>query len=240
LIPTAVILVNRHDHVMPGLPSPPAARLATPRWLDARLVGGLVLVLGSIAVGTRVVAAADDTQTVWAVTADLAAGSRLRDDHLRRVDVHLTGDTPGHYLDARAAHPVGYLLTRPVNAGELLPAAAVAAPDAVTGKRRFVTLPVERYHLPDDLRAGELVDVYVTVKSAAGGAEPRSLLVGAALTVAAVNRGSRGGFGAAGTGDVGVELSVPERDARGIVAAAQSGPIDLVRVPGGGQLKEDG
>jgi hypothetical protein len=225
---------------MPVLPSPPAARLSTPRWLDTRLLGGLVLVLGSIAVGTKVVAAADDTQTVWAVTADLAAGSRLTDDHLRRVDVHLTGDTPSHYLDGRAAHPVGYLLTRAVRAGELLPAAAVAAPDAAADKRRFVTLPVERYHLPDDLRTGEVVDVYVTVTSSASGAEPRSLLVGAGLTVSAVNRGSRGGFGAGGTGDVGVELSVPERDARSLVAAAQSGPIDLVRVPGGGHLKEDG
>lgn len=222
------------------MPSPPAARLATPRWLDARLLGGLVLVLGSIAVGTRVIAAADDTQSVWAVTADLAAGSRLTDDHLRRVDVHLTGDAPRHYLDGRAAHPVGYLLTRPVSAGELLPAAAVAAPDAAADKRRFVTLPVQRYHLPEDLRTGELVDVYVTVKSSAGDAEPRSVLVAAGLTVTAVNRGSPGGFGAGGASDVGVELSVPERNARSLVAAAQSGPIDLVRVPGGRHLKEDG
>jgi Flp pilus assembly protein CpaB len=220
---------------MSGLASPQAVRLRSPRWLDVRLLGGLALVLGSVAIGTRVVAAADDTQTVWAVTQDLAAGTRLTADQLRRVDVRLTGSTPPLYLDGRDAHPAGYLLSRPVSAGELLPASAVVPPSAAIDNRRFVTVPIARHHFPDDLRVGEVVDLYVTTKAAAGGANPRSVLVAGGLTVSAVNRNSSSGFGGGGTNEVGVELSVAEQDARKVVAAAQAGPIDLVRIPSDGR-----
>lgn len=217
---------------MPGPPSPAARRLTTPRWVDVRLFGGVALVLGSVAIGTRVVAAADDTQSVWAVTTDLAAGIRLTDEQLRQVKVHLPRDLPVQYLDARAAHPAGYILTRAVGAGELLPASAVAKPGATGDERRFVTLPVQRLHLPEDLRAGEVVDVYVTARSEATGAEPESRLVASAVTVSAVSRAGGNGFDV-GSGDVGVELSVVGVGAQRLVTAIQAGPIDLVRLAGG-------
>src|SRR5262245_23493096 len=214
---------------MSGPSSPAARRLTTPRWVDVRLFGGVALVLGSIALGTRVVAAADDTQSLWAVTADLSAGIRLTDEQLRPVKVHLAGDLPARYLDAQRALPAGYILTRSVGAGELLPAGAVARPGATGDDRRFITLPVQRYHLPEDLRAGEVVDVYVTSRPDATGAEPESRLVASAVTVSAVSRASSNGFGV-GSGDVGVELSVAGAGAQRVVTAAQAGPIDLVRL----------
>jgi len=189
-------------------------------------------VLGSIVIGTRVVAAADDTQSVWAVTTDLSAGIRLTGEQLRPVKVHLTGDLPARYLDAQRAHPAGYILTRSVGAGELLPASAIAKPGATGDDRRFVTLPVQRYHLPEDLRAGEVVDVYVTARAEATGAEPESRLVASAVTVSAVSRAGPNGFDV-GSGDVGVELSMVGAGAQRLVTAAQAGPIDLVRRAGG-------
>jgi SAF domain len=217
---------------MSGLPSPAARRLTTPHWVDVRLFGGVALVLGSVAIGTRVVAAADDTQSIWAVTTDLSAGVRLTNEQLYPVKVHLAGDLPTRYLDARTAHPVGYVLTRPVRAGELLPAGAVARPGATGDNRRFVTLPVQRYHLPEDLQAGEVVDVYVTPKPDAAAAEQESRLVAPAVTVSAVSKAGRNGFNV-GIGEVGVELSIAGDGAHSLVTAAQSGPIDLVRVAGG-------
>src|SRR6476469_1490712 len=79
------------------LPSKPAAaadvpagrtprRVRPPRWLDLRLVLGVLLVLGSVLLGARVVGAADATVPVWAVTGDLAAGTRLDASDLRAVD----------------------------------------------------------------------------------------------------------------------------------------------------------
>ena len=60
----------------------PAARLAIPRWGDSRLVLGLLLVMGSVLLGARLLAAADDTVPVWAVTEDLGSGTSLQPDDL--------------------------------------------------------------------------------------------------------------------------------------------------------------
>lgn len=214
------------------VPSSPAARrLSPPRWLDARLLLGIVLVLGSVAAGTRLVASLGDTQMVWAVTADLAAGTRLTGEHLDRVEVRLTGELPARYLDASGRPPVGYVLTRPLASGELVPAAAVAAPNEAGEERRYVTVPVQQHHFPGDLRAGEVVDVYVTV--ARDDAEPVAALVGASVTVAAIHGDGRGGFGGVSSGVTGIELSVPAADAPVLVEALQTGPVDVVRVLSG-------
>ncbi len=198
---------------------------------------GLLLVLGSVAVGTRVVASVDDTQHVWAATADLAAGTPLGEAHLDRVEVRFTGNVAASYLDA-ATRPDGYVLTRPVGAGELLPANAVTVPGATADELRLVTVPVQQYHYPDDLQAGELVDVYVTVQPAAGGS-PSAALVAGDITVAAVHRGTRGGFGGpSSSGAAGIELVVPTGEAAALVAALQSGPVDLVRVPTAGATED--
>lgn len=213
--------------------SPPVRRLPRPRWLDGRLLLGLILVLGSVAVGTRVVASVNDTQLVWAATADLAAGTPLAKDHLRRIEVRLPADTPARYLDVDSL-PLGHVLTRPVSAGELVPADAISTAGAGAAGRRLVTVPVEQFHYPDDLHAGELVDVYVSVNGDDAQPDSTASLVAPSLTVAAVHGGSRSGFGAVAGGLTGVELSVPVDAALRLVEALQSGPVDLVRVPTGG------
>src|SRR3954452_22866223 len=48
----------------PAGPTP--RRVRPPRWLDLRLVLGVLLVLGSVLLGARVVTAADATVPVWA------------------------------------------------------------------------------------------------------------------------------------------------------------------------------
>lgn len=44
--------------------SPAARRLASPRWLDGRLVLGVLLVLASVLVGARLLSSADRSQQV--------------------------------------------------------------------------------------------------------------------------------------------------------------------------------
>ncbi len=51
--------------------APVARRVRPPRWLDLRLVLGVLLVLGSVLLGARVVGAADATVPVWAAAGDL-------------------------------------------------------------------------------------------------------------------------------------------------------------------------
>lgn len=131
--------------------SPRAARLAAPSWLDARLLLGVVLVLASVVAGARLLASADDAQPVWVATRDLAAGTSLSEGDLEPGRVRLFGDGTRYVLAVGTA-PLGYVLTRPVGARELLPAAGLVSPQAAAPDLRDVAVPVEAGHLPDDLQ----------------------------------------------------------------------------------------
>ncbi len=57
---------------------PRATRSRRPGWRNPRLLLGIVLVAGSVVLGARLLAAADDTVAVWAVAADLPTGASAR------------------------------------------------------------------------------------------------------------------------------------------------------------------
>jgi hypothetical protein len=204
--------------------SPPARRLGAARWLDVRLLVGVLLVLGSVVLGAKVVAEADDSVPVWAARVDLAPGDAVDRDDVVARPVRM-GDLSAY---VGGSMPVGYVLTRPVGAGELLPRAAVTLPEDA-GSRRVVTLPVERHHFPGTLAAGERVDVYVTPHGPGGQAAGPPEQVLAKALVDGVD--ADGGRFASGTGAVGVALAVAPPDVPALVGAIQRGAIDLVRVP---------
>ena len=120
---------------MSELPAPRASRPPRRRWLDARLLLGLLLVLLSVVVGAKVFADADQRVQVWSVTRDLGADTPLRGEDLQARSVSLDEAT-GRYLSA-GEDLDGLVLTRPVGRGELLPVSAVGQSDA-TAKRRIV------------------------------------------------------------------------------------------------------
>lgn len=213
---------------MSAATSPQARRLDRPRWLDPRLLVGVVLVLASVAVGARVIAAAERGDLVWSAVRDLPAGTTLRADDLRVTSVRLA-DSAGQYVDANAAPPAGYLLVRDLAAGELVPAAAVAGSDE-SSARRLVSVPVTAHHFPSGLARGHRVDVYLSATTDASAAISPPELVLANAAVAEVAAGSNG-FGPS-TGTIGVVLEVGDGDAAAVVAAVAAGVIQLVRVPG--------
>jgi hypothetical protein len=211
-------------------PSPAATRFARPRWGDARLLLGVLLVMTSVVAGSRVIAGADHTDQVWTVARDLAAGTRLTIDDLQPRPVRLEA-TAGNYLRVAGTDPVGSTLSRSVSAGDLLPASAVEP--GQTGDRhpmRQVTVPVATFHYPQDLERGLLVDVYVTPGAETDtSASAPELLIAGALVVSVEDAGSRfGGTGAS----IGVVLSVQCDDVPALVAGLHRGPVDLVRVSG--------
>ncbi|MBK5307458.1 MAG: hypothetical protein JJD92_12285 [Frankiaceae bacterium] len=209
--------------------SPRAHRLATPGWLDTRLVLGVLLVLTSVVVGARVLSSADRSQTVWATTHDLAPGSQLTDRDLTRMRVRLFGHSE-NYVRGTGPAPTGYFLRRGIGAGELLPFNALSKPGADLAFR-FVTVPVRRGHLPPDLASGEQVDVYVSPESKAGStttaSDPPRLVV---RNVTVVLRRQGGGF-AASNDDEPVVLRVRPAEVALLLAAMSEGRIDLVGVP---------
>lgn len=144
----------------PDLRPPPASRATRAGWRDPRLVVGVVIVAGSVLLGARVFAGADDTVAVWSARTDLPAGTRLSVDDLTTVQVRIAGSGVDRYLRAHEVPAPGGTLVRDVEAGELLPRAAVAATDAPD--RVEVPLSVAPEDVPDSVRPGAVVDVWVT------------------------------------------------------------------------------
>jgi hypothetical protein len=134
-----------------------------PRWLDLRLVLGVLLVLGSVLLGARVMGSADATVPVWAASGDLAAGTVLTSSDLVAVDVRLD-DAAGAYLST-ATRPAGRPLSRAVRKGELVPRSALEDPPATVQ----LALPVQAGYVPPGLERGRLVDVYALATAASGG-----------------------------------------------------------------------
>src|SRR3954462_4851949 len=169
------------------LPGPVPRRVRPPRWLDLRLMLGLVLVLGSVLLGARVVSAADATVPVWSAAGDLAAGTVLTPDDLVAVDVRLD-EVAGAYL-ATATRPEGRPLARAVRAGELLPRSVLEEPAELVQ----LALPVQAGYAPPGLARGQAVDVYAVADPALGAAGPTGggveLVVGAATVQAVSGRG---------------------------------------------------
>jgi hypothetical protein len=121
---------------------------------------GVLIVAVSVVAGARLLAAADDTVAVWAVSADAGPGARLDPGDLvvHRVRFADSGDAAG-YFTADDELPADLRLTRAVGAGELLPRAAVGAGDAAD----TVELPVavEAEQVPGSVGSGSVVDVYL-------------------------------------------------------------------------------
>lgn len=212
-----------------ALPRPRASRLPRARWLDTRLVVGLLLVLLSVVLGAKVVADADDRVQVWSVTHDLGADTPLGPDDVRVTAVRLD-DAASAYV-AASEDVAGVVLTRPVARGELLPVAAVSA-GGQAGQRRMV-IQVDRYGVAG-LAKGRVVDVYV-VRDDESGAEPEPPeLVLAGATVAEDVRSPGGAFGSSGE-RAGVTLLVDQADVPAVIDAVAHGSVYLVHVPPGAE-----
>lgn len=208
------------------LPSPVAARLALPRWLDLRLVIGVLLVLVSIAVGARVIAAADRTVPVLVAAEDLAPGQPLTADLVESRGVLLEQGLDQYLTGAVGS---GYVVVRPVERGELLPRSAISAATEIEAAR-YVTLPVAGTEAPAGIGAGAIVDVWLTP---ADGDGPAFLLL-SGVTVTAASSGSGGLAGSSGQVQVTLAVVDDELDevTAELVAAARAGLVYLTALPG--------
>ena len=223
---------TRTEPTAPGATAPgPAAvpgtvprRVRPPRWLDLRLVLGVLLVLGSVLLGARVVAAADATVPVWSAAGDLAAGTQLTAEDLVAVDVRLD-DVAGAYL-ATSTQPEGRTLARAVRSGELLPRTALEEPAELVQ----LALPVQAGYVPPGLDRGQVVDVYAVADPAAGATaagDGSVALVVAAAPVQAISGRTEGVLSTATT-TVQVVVSMPVQDAPGVLAAIGGRPLVVV------------
>lgn len=208
----------------------PAPRLRRPSLRDPRLLIGLALVLGSVAVGAQVIASADHTVPVYAARTVLPSGTPLSVDRLDVVRVRLSGVSAAAYLDARRSPPSGQVIIRTVGAGELIPSAAVASATLV--RSRPVTIPLDGMP-PAGIAPGALVDVWASARrvdatQAGGYDEPRR--IASAVEVFDLQRPGTG-LAAARTGAVQVLLPT-EGLAPVLDALANQARVVVLPLPG--------
>lgn len=210
--------------------SPPSAsRLTSRRWRDPRLAVGVALVAGSVVLGSRVLASADDTTPVWSLASDVNAGSAIASDAVSVDDVQLAdgGDT-SLYLPGDEPFPAGLVATHDLLAGELIGHSDVGQPADRGGAE--LPVAVQDGHRPADLSAGDLVDVWVTA-SAGEMVQPGQRVLTAVEVVAVDGSGASLGGGSGAVVLLGLEKPDPATMAD-TVAAITSGTVVLVRVAG--------
>ena len=215
---------------MAELPKPTATRLHKPSWRDSRLAVGVVLVLLSMTLGAKAIAAADDTVPMCAAAASLVPGQPVTQKDVRRVDVQLGVDRR-RYVAADHDIAPGTFALRDVRPGELLPTSALGTRKAIDLKP--VSLAVDGGGAAQ-LTAGSVVDVWVNAKDPSSGAEKYGKPVKTleAAPVARTPDVSGGGLGAA-SGLTTVQIMVPESKVLDLIAAIDQGArITLVPAPG--------
>jgi hypothetical protein len=211
---------DQNGHAAHSFASPAARRLQRPRWRDARLMTGILLILVSVALGGRLIGTASHTSGWLGVTRSLPAGHVLVAADLRRVQAHLPPSAGGRYFATDPQALVGKTLAFAVTTGELLPANALSASTRTAS--RIVPLVVRAGRLPV-LSAGDRVDVYVLSKPS-GAARDREVRVLADVAYLGQSELS--------SGDTSVQLRVAPQDAISAIAASRSDRVDLVRVDG--------
>ena len=218
---------------MSDLSTPSAQRLRKPSWRDSRLLVGLLLVLGSTAIGAYVMSRADDRVPMYAAKAGLLPGQPLTADDLVRVDVQL-GGAATDYVSAGGGLPADQFVLREVRAGELVPVTAIGPRSQATSQP--VALQVDATSATT-LVKGSVVDVYVNRPSAPvkGSIGTESFegpeLALEAVSVVALSKDD-GVMGSSGDTRP-VQVMVPKDKVQSLVGDVDLGArITLVAVPG--------
>jgi hypothetical protein len=196
---------------------------------DPRLLLGIFLVLGSTVVGARVMAAADSTVSYWSLARDVHAGDQLRGDDLVPARAHLPRRAASSHLRTSAELPGdidSLVWARSLRSGSLLTIDALA--DKADADRRELPVSVGWGSAPDDLLAGDVVDVWVGPAPGEHSAAD-AVRVLAAVRVAAVSDGNA----AAGGSLARTVVLMVDPDGLGgaTMAALTSDHVTLVRVP---------
>ncbi|MDQ2847140.1 MAG: hypothetical protein M3Y77_12490 [Actinomycetota bacterium] len=215
----------------PAVPAAPTPRrLTRPRWLDPRIIVGLLLVIAAVVVGAKVIGSSKQTTPVWAAAHALAAGTVLTASDLVPVDVNLGGSING-YLDAGTV-AAGQVLNRQIGLGELVPAGALAKFPSGT---RFIAISVDGEDMPPGVVHGSKIDLYLSVgghSSSSAGA--RTEIAAKQVTVQSVTAPASGGLSGASSSKYQLALLMDAKAADALIRQLPTGtPVILLDPPEG-------
>jgi SAF domain len=189
-------------------------------WFDPRFAIGFILVLASVAGVVFIVSTADATTLVYAARETLSPGDRVTASDLRAASVRLDA-VEGLYLLPGDVPDSGVVVTKPVAAGELVPASAVGATAGLSLASVVVALSGE---LPGSVEPGTTVDLWSSREIENGAFGPPTVIVSTATVVRVVEAD---GLVAGET--VSIELLVPRlRIARVLEAIANEDALSVV------------
>jgi hypothetical protein len=197
--------------------------------MDPRVLGGILLVIASVVVGSRVIAASAQTAPIWAATKAISAGTVLVAGDLEPVDVNLAA--AGTRYVGTASSAVGRVVNVAIGAGELVPASALG--DAPSGRIAVIPVPPEKF--PPGVDHGSVIDLYLTTDVAASGGEAPSTatsLLRSGLIVQSVSAPSTGGLSGAAANQYQIAVLVDAPTADTLVRTLPQGEAVVVLVAG--------
>jgi hypothetical protein len=197
--------------------------------LDPRLLIGLVLVIGSVAAVVGIVSTADETVEVYSARSPLVPGDRVELADLDTSNVRLSG-VGSLYLLPGDVPDGGFVVTRAVSEGELIPASAMGS---VTGLRLTSLVLDVNGALAASIEPGSTVDVWSSREVENGQFGPPGVIVSGATVVRLVQSETI----VAGGESVAVEVLVPKaRVARVLEAVSNMDAMSIVPadIPGRG------
>lgn len=189
-------------------------------WSDVRFFVGILLIAASVAGVWFVVAAARETAPVFAAARTIVAGQELSSSDVRVVEVAL-GQVGDAYLEPDALGD-GLVVTRTIEAGELVPASAVGSAAAARTTSVVLRSAVD---VPESVVPGSVVEVWSAPLITRGEYDAPRILVADAVVVSVTRDDSMIGGGAAA-----LELVIARSDVAATLAAI-AGDAALSVVP---------
>jgi hypothetical protein len=186
--------------------SPKASRLALPRWLDPKLLLGLLLVIVAMLLGARVFASADDTVAVYQVKSAMFTGDPVTADSMVVTRVHFSeSSVADNYVSAAQPLPTGQVVNHDLRAGEMLTQGSVSPKTQTPTVELSVPISTGDITL---VTKNSRVDVIVVPNSTTGTAKAAPTKVLSNVLVTSVPGGSGGAFSGGSSGGSSITVRV--------------------------------
>lgn len=147
--------------------------------LDPRLAIGIVLVVASIVGVVSLVAAADDSIEVYAAGSPLSPGDQVTSSDLIVTSVKLN-ESSEFYIVRGDLPDEGFIATRPISKGELIPASSLGS-HAGLSLTAVVVSP--QGGLAETVASGASVDVWASAEGEDGGYGAPGVIISGATVV---------------------------------------------------------